>query len=393
MPPGPMNAVTLSPRGLERLQTGHVWVYRSDVRDAPEEPGLYPVLGKGRTLGWAAVNMRSEITVRMLTRNDVVADEHLLIHRLERAIAYREHLSIDANAYRLVHGEADGLPGLVIDRYANVLVWQSNSAALEPFLDVLLDAVIKKLEPDGVLARFDTRSRELEGLRQEVFVAHGEVPELLEAREGNVRYLVEPFTGQKTGAFLDQRENRTALARYAASHARGCALDVFSYHGSFGLHLARVCESVECLDASAPALERARENAELNGFENLTYTVGNAFDALRERERSGMRYQTISLDPPAFAKARRDVDRAYAAYKEVNLRAMKLLEPGGILGTASCSYHVNETDFYTMLRDAAADAGRTVRVLERRSQSADHPEIITVPETRYLKYALLEMMD
>ena len=384
-----MNAVTLSSRGLERLQTGHVWVYRSDVRDAPEEPGLYPVLGKGRTLGWAAVNAGSEITVRMLTRGDVVADEQLLVQRLERAIAYRERLGMDADAYRLVHGEADGLPGLVIDRYANVLVWQSNSAALEPFLDVLLDAAIKKLEPDGVLARFDTRSRELEGLQQDVFVAHGEVPEMLQAREGNVRYLVEPFTGQKTGAFLDQRENRVALAR----HARGRALDVFSYHGSFGLHLARVCESVECMDASAPALERARENAELNGFGNLTYTVGNAFDLLRERERSGARYQTISLDPPAFAKAKRDVDRAYAAYKEVNLRAMKLLEPGGILGTASCSYHVSETDFYTMLRDAAADAGRTVRVLERRSQSSDHPEIITVPETRYLKYALLEMVE
>ena len=389
MNPGPMNAVTLNPRGLERLQTGHVWVYRSDVRDAPEEPGLYPVLGKGRTLGWAAVNARSEITVRMLTRGNVVADDQLLAQRLEHAIAYRARLGIDANAYRLVHGEADGLPGLVIDQYANVLVWQSNSAALEPFLDVLLDAAIKKLEPDGVLARFDTRSRELEGLNQDVFVAHGEVPEMLEAREGHVRYLVEPFTGQKTGAFLDQRENRVALAR----HARGRALDVFSYHGSFGLHLARVCESVECMDASAPALERARENAELNGFGNLTYTVGNAFDLLRERERSGARYQTISLDPPAFAKAKRDVDRAYAAYKEVNLRAMKLLEPGGILGTASCSYHVSETDFYTMLRDAAADAGRTVRVLERRSQSADHPEIITVPETRYLKYALLEMVE
>ncbi len=393
MHPGPVNAVTLSPRGLERLQTGHVWVYRSDVREAPEEPGLYPVLGKGRTLGWAAVNTRSEIAVRMLTRGDVVADEHLLVHRLERAIAYREHLGMDADAYRLVHGEADGLPGLVIDRYAKVLVWQSNSAALEAFLDVLLEVAVQKLDPDGVLARFDTRSRELEGLRQEVFVAHGEVPKLVEVREGSVRYLVEPFTGQKTGAFLDQRENRMALARQAARRPRGRALDVFSYHGSFGLHLARVCDTVECLDASAPALERAGENAQLNGFENLTCTVGNAFDLLRERERSGVRYQTISLDPPAFAKARRDVERAYAAYKEVNLRAMKLLEPGGILGTASCSYHLSETNFYAMLRDAAADAGRTVRVLERRSQAADHPDIITVPETRYLKYALLEMMD
>ncbi len=385
-----MNTVTLTPRGLERLKTGHIWVYRSDVKSAPETPGFYSVLdANGRSLGWAAVNTKSEITVRMVTRFDTVADDPFLVGRLERAMAYRETLDIDADCYRLVHGEADGLPGLVIDRYGDVLVWQSNTAALEPHLDALLEAAVKKLQPRGVLARFDSKSRELEGLPREVFVAHGEVPEMLEVREGDVRYLVEPFTGQKTGAFLDQRENRIALAR----HAKGRALDVFSYHGSFGLHLARVCETVECMDSSAPALERAKENAALNSLENMTYTVGNAFDLLREREREGKRYDAISLDPPAFAKSKRDLDAAYRAYKEVNLRAMRLLDKGGILGTASCSYHVSEPYFYEMLRDAAADAGRTVRVLERRSQASDHPEIITVPETRYLKYALLEIVD
>jgi 23S rRNA (cytosine1962-C5)-methyltransferase len=385
-----MDNVTLTPRGLERLKTGHVWVYRSDVKLAPETPGFYSVLdANGRSLGWAAVNTKSEITVRMVTRFDTVADEKLLVSRLERAMAYREILEIDADCYRLVHGEADGLPGLVIDRYGDYLVWQSNTAALEPYLDTLLEAAVEKLQPRGVLARFDSRSRELEGLTREVFVAHGEVPEMLHVREGRVKYLVEPWTGQKTGAFLDQRENRIALAR----RARGRALDVFSYHGSFGLHLATTCETVECMDSSAPALERARENAALNKLENLTYTVGNAFDLLREREREGKLYDAISLDPPAFAKAKRDLDAAYRAYKEVNLRAMRLLDKGGILGTASCSYHVSEAYFYEMLRDAAADAGRTVRVLERRSQSSDHPEIITIPETRYLKYALLEIVE
>lgn len=385
-----MDTVSLTPRGLERLKTGHVWVYRSDVKSAPQTPGFYPVLdANARPLGWAAVNTRSEITVRMVTRFDTVADEKFLVSRLERAIQYRQALEIDADSYRLVHGEADGLPGLVIDRYGDYLVWQSNTAALEPLLDALLEAVVEKLRPAGVLARFDSKSRELEGLRREVFVAHGEVPEMLRVREGRVKYLVEPFTGQKTGAFLDQRENRIALAK----KARGRALDVFSYHGSFGLHLATVCDAVECMDSSAPALERARENAALNKLENLTYTVGNAFDLLREREREGKRYDAISLDPPAFAKSKRDLEAAYRAYKEVNLRAMRLLDRGGILGTASCSYHVSEAYFYEMLRDAAADAGRTVRVLERRSQAGDHPEIITVPETRYLKYALLEIVE
>ena len=198
---------------------------------------------------------------------------------------------------------------------------------------------------------------------------------------------VDLARGQKTGAFLDQRENRAALK----SRAYGRALDVFSYHASFGLHLATVCDDVECIDASQPALERGSENAALNGFSNLSFTAGNAFDILRDLERSGVKYGTISLDPPALAKAKRDLPAAYRAYKELNLRAMKLLEPGGILGTASCSFHVSESDFYGMLRDSASDAGRTVRILERRAQSSDHPEILGLPESRYLKYALLEI--
>ncbi len=379
--------VKLTARGLERFQTGHPWIYRSDVASIPETSGLYPVQDRGRTLGWAAVNPKSEITVRMLTRGDQEANEALLLERLERAIQFRRDLEIDGNSFRVTHSDADGLPGLTVDRYGDYLVMQQNSGALEPFLEGFLDTLERAFQPAGILARFDGKSRGLEGLEGGVYTLRGEVPDWLEAREGDVRYWVDPWRGQKTGAFLDQRENRLALS----ARAHGRALDVFSYHASFGLHLAEVCDSVECIDASEAALERAEENAQLNGFQNLSFTAGNAFDLLHDRERNGETYHTISLDPPAFAKARRDLPAAYRAYKEVNLRAMKLLEPGGILGTASCSFHVSEPDFYLMLRDAAADAGRTVRVLERRSQASDHPELLTLPESRYLKYALLEV--
>jgi 23S rRNA (cytosine1962-C5)-methyltransferase len=382
--------VTLSARGLERFRTGHPWIYRSDLTQIPPTPGLYPVQdARGRTLGWAAVNPRSEITVRMLTRGDTPANEALILRRLERAIEFRRNLEVNGDSFRVTHSDADGLPGLTIDRYGDYLVIQQNSAALEPFLPTIVNTLEEAFRPLGILGRFDGKSRRLEGLEEGVVVLRGEVPDWIEAVEGGVRYLVDPWRGQKTGAFLDQRENRLALQ----ARGFGRALDVFSYHASFGLHLASVCESVECIDASAAALERAAENAALNGFDNLAFTVGNAFDLLRARENSGMTYHTISLDPPAFAKARRDLDAAYRAYKEVNLRALRLLEPGGILGTASCSYHVSEADFYTMLGHAAADAGRTVRVLERRSQASDHPDLLTLPESRYLKYALLEVVE
>ena len=380
--------VTLSARGLERFQTGHPWIYRSDVARMPPSAGLYPVHdARGRVLGWAAVNPQSEITVRMLTRGMKPANEALLLTHLEQAIQHRRNSSIDGNAYRVVHSDADGLPGVTVDKYGDYLVVQQHSAALEPHLPALLDALEAEFQPLGILARFDGKSRSLEGLETGVFELRGHVPEWLEVIEGDVRYLVDPWRGQKTGAFLDQRENRTALRK----RAYGRALDVFSYHASFGLHLATVCDNVECIDASEPALERGQQNARLNGFSNLSFTAGNAFDVLREFDRSGVKYQTISLDPPALAKAKRDLPAAYRAYKELNLRAMKLLEPGGILGTASCSFHVSESDFYDMLRDSAGDAGRNVRILERRAQSSDHPEMLNLPESRYLKYALLEI--
>ena len=391
-------SVTLNATGAQQWQSGRPWVYRSDVTSAPELPGVYPVEDPhGRPLGFALVNARSEITVRVLSRAGALISAENLQARAAAAVAFRLSLNPDGDAYRLVHGDADGLPGLVIDRYNDYLVVQCNSAALEPYLNGLLVTVSRLVRPRGILGRFDSPARAREGLDSGVRVLAGKVPDLIEAREGAVRFLVDARKGQKTGAYLDQRENRLALGRVAARVAALApgrqALDVFAYQASFGLHLALAGLNTESVDSSADALARGKENAALNGLdERMSFTVGNAFEVLRAREREGRRYAAINLDPPAFAKARRDLDAAYRAYKEVNLRAMKLLEPGGVLGTSSCSFHVSPDAFATMLREAAADAGRSLRVLEWRGQAADHPELLNAPESHYLKFALLEAL-
>lgn len=384
-----MSSAVLSKRGLERFKTRHPWIYKSDTLSLPREVGIFPVEDdKGRVLGYALVNARSEISVRVLTYWKE-ADADTLLGRVHAALDHRESLNIDADSYRLIHAEADELPALVVDKYQDYLVVQNGSAALEVYLDEILEVLIERLQPRGILGRFENKNRELEGLSTENVVLYGEVPETIECRESDIRYLVNPYTGQKTGAFLDQRENRTLLGTYA----RGNGLDVFSYHGSFALHLAGKCESLECIDVSEEALQRAEENMHLNGFQNVTFTVANAFDRLRELERSGVKFDTISLDPPAFAKRRKDLEAAYGAYKELNLRCMKLLAPGGVLASSSCSFHVSDSDFYEMLGDAARDAGRRFRILDRKTQASDHPEMLGVPETRYLKFALLQAMD
>jgi 23S rRNA (cytosine1962-C5)-methyltransferase len=377
--------VTLTPRGKARFETGHPWVYKSDITTLPVRAGLEDIADlRGQHLGWALVNPKSEITVRFVSRG---VQRPNILQRLERAIAFRRSLQIDGDSFRLVHSDADGLPGLTIDKYGDHLVMQQNCAALEPLLPDIVRVLCRELVPLGILARFDAKARTLEGLENKLEVLYGDVPEWLKAQEGKIVYRVDPWYGQKTGAFLDQRDNRAALAKVAY----GRSLDVFSYHASFGLHLAAVCSHVECIDSSVAALDRGEVNARLNGFSNMTFTEANAFDWLHHKD-TAERYQTISLDPPALAKARKDLDNAYRAYKELNLRCLKLLEPGGILGTASCSFHVSETDFYTMLEHAAADAGRMVRVLERRSQAICHPEVLNFAESRYLKYALLQVM-
>ena len=288
-----------------------------------------------------------------------------------------------------MHGEGDGLPSLVVDRYDRWLVVQLMSAGLEAFRAPITSALLDLTGAQGILARNDAPLRSKEALARETVLLAGEVPEEIEVEEHGVRYLAAPWRGQKTGAFLDQRENRALVAQVA----RGRALDCFSYHGSFALHLARGADRVTALDASAHALERAAANARRNGFENVDFVEADAFDYLRAREHAGDRFDTIVLDPPAFAKTRQALPGALRGYKDVNLRALRLLAPGGMLFTASCSFHLTKPLFLEMLQAAAADSGRRIALREVRGQPLDHPEVLTIPETGYIKGALLEALD
>lgn len=385
------SAAVLDRGGVARLVRGHPWVYRSDVLRLPTEPGFYPVESKkGRSLGWAAVNARSLISVRIVHRGAEPVTREFLLERLDRALAMRERrIRADTDAYRLVHAEADGLPGLVVDRYRDVLVLKSGCAAFEPFLADIAAHLAERLPVAGILGRLDDSHRETEGLERHVTTLFGSVPDELVCREAGVAFVVSPYGGQKTGSFLDQRENHARLGR----HARGRALDVFSYQGGFGLHLARGADSVELIDSSGPALERARHNADLNSLTNVSFTQADAFDRLRELDAAEARFDVISLDPPAFAKRSKDVEPAYGAYKELNLRCLRMLAPDGVLGTSSCSFHISSEVFARVLDEAAVDAGRRLRVLGRHGQAFDHPELLGFPESRYLKFLLLEAVD
>jgi 23S rRNA (cytosine1962-C5)-methyltransferase len=388
--PRATKVAVLTKRGAARARSGHPWIYRSDVADATGDPGdvVRVVDRDGHFLGHAFYNPKSEITLRIATSEDEEIDEAFFRVRIEKARDYRESLKIDADAYRLLHAEADGVPGLVADRYENYFVLQVGSAAIERRLAWIVAALENLFGPAGILLRGDAASRRREGLATKVEVLSGEVPDTVVVREGPVRYRAGLQGGQKTGSFLDQRENHLAAARYV----RGRVLDAFSYAGGFALHAARRAEIVEAVDASGPALQVARENAELNSLSNIAFIQANAFDLLRERSDAGERYHAVILDPPAFAKTKRELRKAQRAYKEINLRAMKLLGPNGILVTCSCSYHFSRELMEDTLRSAAADVERTIRVREWRGQAQDHPEILTVPETRYLKCAILECL-
>ncbi|HEY9514321.1 MAG TPA: class I SAM-dependent rRNA methyltransferase [Gemmatimonadaceae bacterium] len=382
----------VTPKGARRWAQGHPWIYRSDVARRPaNSAGAVPVRDvRGQALGQALWSPMSEISLRLLDRDaDVAIDADWWRAAIERAIARRAPIAEQASAYRLVHGEADGCPSLICDRYDRWLVVQLLSAGLEHYRDVIVDALCALAAPAGILARNDVPVRAKEGLPREVTLLFGDVPREIEVEEHGVRYLAAPWDGQKTGAFLDQRDNRALVARIS----RGRALDCFSYHGSFALHLARHAESVLAVDSSAAALERVSENAALNKLANVQGLRADAFDFLRAEEKAGARYDTIVLDPPAFAKNRASVTGALRGYKDINLRAMRLLSPGGMLYTASCSYHVPKSDFLAMLSEAAADSGRRVILRAITGQPSDHPEVMTIPETGYLKGALLEAGD
>jgi 23S rRNA (cytosine1962-C5)-methyltransferase len=385
------SVVILKPRGEDRVRGGHPWVYRSDIADVVEpEPGaIVEVRGpRNRLLGHALFSDQSQITIRMISRDDTPIDDAFWRARLDASIRFRDSLQINATAFRLVHGEADLLPSLIVDRYDDYLVMQTLSQGMDRLSPTLVRLLADLTGAKGILARNDPKVRRLEGLDQKVEILHGEVPETITVYEAGVTYNVDPWHGQKTGLFLDQRENREAAARYA----HGRMLDCFSYNGGFGLVLASRCASVEALDVSADAVQRITANAAANGISNLTAREANVFDELRHLERDGARYDTIVLDPPAFAKNKAAIPNALAGYKEINLRALRLLSPGGFLITCSCSYNVDEAMFAEAVFEASADAHVPVTVVEKRMQGRDHPVLLGVPETYYLKSFILRKL-
>ncbi len=381
-----MTRVRVTPRGAERWVRGHPWVYRSEVVGGPDTPGLVEVEdSRGRFIGQALYSPRSEIRLRLLERTSRPVDLVWWRERLQECADRRR--IIDATAYRLVHGEGDALPSLVVDRYDRWLVVQILTAGLDTLQTTILGALLEVFQPSGILLRNDVPVRSREGLPLESMLLHGEVPPEIEVQEGAVRYLAAPWAGQKTGAFLDQRPNRLLAGRLMPPSGRG--LDCFTYHGSFALHLAQRAATVRALDASAEALKRGAHNAALNQLDNIEWREADVFDALRSMERSGERFDTIVVDPPAFAKSKAAVPAALRGYREINLRAMRLLAPGGVLLTASCSFHVRLPQFLGMLAEAAGDSGRRLALEQVLGQGEDHPEVLTIPETSYLKGAVI----
>src|SRR5258708_4548144 len=371
-PDGPPS-VEISTRGAARLKAGHVWVYRSDIVPAKGVPAgaLVRVTdARGKFLGMALYSSSSQIALRMISRDPVADLPALVSARIRAAISYRERIVEDSDAYRVVFSEADSLPGLIVDRYGDVVSVQILTQAMdaEPVRSALVETLVEELKPAGIVERVDARIRELEQLpTRKSGLLWGEQSSSVIAMNG-VRFHYDGLEGQKTGAFLDQRENYAAAAQYA----HGEALDVFCYQGGFALHLAARCSHVSGVDSSRPALEVADQNASLN-HRDIEWIEASAFDLLKDYAHSGQHYDTIVLDPPAFAKTKRDLDAAMRGYKELNLRALKMLRPGGVLVTCSCSYHVNQTDFLGVLADAARDAHRSLRLTEVRGAAKDHP--------------------
>jgi len=384
-------SVVISPRGVERLRSGHLWVYRSDVRSARAEPGAVVRLvdERGNFAGRAFYSDQSQISIRLLTREDVAIDRAFLTARIRRAAAYRDLVVENSDACRLVYSEADLLPSVIIDRYGDYFVLQTLSQASDRLKGMLVDILVDLFSPKGIVERNDPKVRMLEGLEQRVSVLYGDVPAEILAKENGVTFVCDLARGQKTGSFLDQRENHLAARRYAS----GDVLDCFTYHGGFALTVADRSAHVEGIDLAPAAVETARRNQQLNSISNATFREGNTFDLLKEYDEAGRRFQMVILDPPAFAKNRDAIPAARRGYKEINLRALKLLRSGGYLVTCSCSYHITEPLFLQLLAEAANDAHRNIVVVERRTQAQDHPILLTMPETHYLKCLMVKVLE
>jgi 23S rRNA (cytosine1962-C5)-methyltransferase len=387
-----MSQVKITQRGAKRIRNGHLWVYRSDVRDAGAALGgaiVRAIDEAGNFVGQAFYSDSSEIALRFLSTHEEPIDRERWRTRLRKSGERRSSIARETNAYRLVYSEGDLLSSIIVDVYNRVLVVQSLSQGADRMQSELVDLLIEEFKPRAIIERNDARVRELEGLELRSGILYGKAPDEIEINQHDVRFLVTPLGGQKTGAFLDQRENYLAAKR----RARGRALDCFTFNGGFALHIAPDCENVIGIDISDDAVSAARRNAELNEVKNIEFRTANVFDVLREYESAGERFDTIILDPPAFAKNRATVKSAARGYKEINLRALKLLNPGGVLITCTCSYHMSEELFLGIIEDAALDAHRRVQLIEKRGQSSDHPVLIGVPETHYLKCLIARVIE
>ena len=382
--------IKINKRAAERIRARHCWIYRSDVLENDGARGGQVVRvsdARGRVLGSALYSSDSQIALRMISLVDSAIDRDFWLARLAAAEQLRSRVVSDTTAYRLVYGESDLLPSLIIDRFNDCFVIQTLSQGMDALKQMWVELIVDRYGPRAIVERNEARVRDLEGLPRLAGVVYGKDPGEIVIEEGGVRFAVNLIEGQKTGAFLDQRENRVA----AESYGRGRALDCFTFQGGFALHLARSADRVLAIDVSAQAIKQAERNRELNDAADVEFVEGNVFDLLREMDERGERFDVINLDPPAFAKNRAAVAGALRGYKEINLRAMRLLEPGGILITSTCSYHMSEEAFLNVIADAGADAGRAVQVIEKRMQSRDHPVLISMPETYYLKCMILRV--
>lgn len=384
-------AVTLKPGEDKDLRSGRLWIFDNEIAGIQGEVvpgGIVDVFStRGTFLGRGFCNMRSKIRVRLLTREREEINDAFFRRRLSQAIDLRRGLG-HFGACRLIFGEADFLPGLTVDKFADVLVIQIAALGMERFKDTVVTCLVELLHPRTVYERDDLPTREKEGLSQQTGVLYGEKPGLVEISENGLRMLVDVENGQKTGYFLDQRENRAALAPFAS----GKVLDCFCHTGGFALHAAKYgADTVEAVDISASALEMVRKNAALNGLTNISTTEANVFDLLKAYQQEGRQYDLVILDPPAFAKSKSALKSAVRGYKEINLRGMQLVRQGGFLVTCSCSHFMTPPLFLDMIKRAAADVGRTARILEIRYQAKDHPIGIGADESLYLKCVILQL--
>jgi 23S rRNA (cytosine1962-C5)-methyltransferase len=381
----------ITPAAVRRVRRGHLWIYAGEVEREPEEanPPIVRVADSaGNILGYAFYSRHSMIRLRLFSRDPKLPSLELFRTRICDAIARRRGRLATDSACRLIYGEADLLPGIIVDRYGDSLVLQTLSSGADALKSQLVDILKEALNPTGIVQRNDVKTRRLEGLEEVRGVLWGSVPDEIEIIEDGIRFIINLMQGQKTGFFLDQSENRIASKKYAS----GQALDCFTNTGAFALHFAQRCESVLAVDVSEDSLQLARRNAELNGIQNVDFVSRNVFDFLRELESERRLFDTICLDPPAFAKNRKALPGARSGYKEINLRAMKLLKPEGVLITSSCSYHMSEPDYFDMLWEASHDCHRYIQVIERRGQASDHPMLVSMPETHYLKCFFIRVL-